>query len=610
MQNSKLSDYVVDLLIKHNILQVFGIIGSANAHLFDSIYQNKKINLTCMHHEQACVMAAHGYFMESGKVAAVLVTAGAGTTNLLTGVVGAWADSVPVLILSGQESTKQFINKNITRMIGIQGVFTPEIFKTCTKRAITCHSIEETISEVEAGIILIKTPRYGPCIIDIPIDLQGQKITSDLFKSSFSKSTRSSVIQNNIDENKIKEIISNLKKSTRPLLWIGNGLRGLNKDLLSSMLREINIPYLTSWTANDIVEHSEGIHVGHAGTYGSRVGNIMLQSCDLLITIGTRLAIPQKGYVDQEFARDALIYVVDIDQNELNKLGDKFNRKINCDAKSFFSSFYEKVKSENFKFDFWLKHLKLLKNEFPLLEKFHIDQKGDLVNAYYFISELGKKAKKNTTFVTDMGTALITAFQVLEPKNGQHLFTSQGLGEMGYGLPGSIGAWFSNPSREIICLNCDGGIMMNLQDLQTVIHNEIPMKIIIFNNDGYLMIKHTQDAILKGRRAGTDRNSGLTCPNYEKIANAFGFQYMSIKDDSDIEQKLKLFINCKNAIIFEVFMKTNQPLVPKLSVSISNSGKLLSPPLEDLKPFISLEKLEEYLLTDIFPSSREINRQT
>ena len=609
MKKIKLSDYIVEILVKNNIVQVFGIIGSANAHLFDSIYLHKNINLTCMHHEQACVMAAHGYFMESGKMAAVLVTAGAGTTNLLTGVVGSWADSIPVLILSGQESTKQFKNKNITRMIGIQGVFTEDIFETCTKRVKTCQSCDETIIELEKAIKLAKAPRFGPCIVDIPIDLQGQNVDYDQIKLLSSKTDNDSNLQQNVDEKQIRAIISQLNKSTKPLLWIGNGLRGIDKKELGSILKEINIPYLTSWTANDIVEHCEELHVGHAGTYGSRVGNLMLQSCDLLITIGTRLAIPQKGYVDKEFARDACIFVVDIDFNELNKLGEKFKNKINCDAKIFLKFFHKNVISQNFYFNFWLNHLKLLKNEFPLLEEFHLDQKGDLVNAYYFMSKIGEKAKKDTTFITDMGTALITAFQILEPKNGQHLFTSQGLGEMGYGLPGAIGAWFSNPNREIICLNCDGGLMMNLQDLQTVIHNKIPMKIVIFNNDGYLMIKHTQDAIVEGRRAGTDKQSGLTCPNYKKIAESFGFKYISVKDDSEIEKIIDIFFESNDPIILEVFMKTNQPLVPKLSVSISKTNQLLSPPLEDLKPFISLEKLKKFLLTDIYPSSKEINRK-
>ena len=300
---------------------------------------------------------------------------------------------------------------------------------------------------------------------------------------------------------------------------------------------------------------------------------------------------------------------MDIDLEELNKLGPKFKNKIRCDAKKFLQSFYKNFIPQKINFDFWLNHLNLLKNEFPLLEKFHLNQKGDFVNAYYFVSKLGEKARCNTTFVTDMGTALITAFQILEPSNGQHLFTSQGLGEMGYGLPGAIGAWFANPNREIICLNCDGGLMMNLQDLQTVIHNKIPMKIIIFNNDGYLMIKHTQDAIVGGRRSGTDKESGLTCPNYENIAKAFGFKYISIKDDSDTEKKIDILLKNNNAIILEVFMKTNQPLVPKLSVSISKTSQLLSPPLEDLKPFISLEKLKRYLLVDMHPNSIEIDRK-
>ena len=221
---------------------------------------------------------------------------------------------------------------------------------------------------------------------------------------------------------------------------------------------------------------------------------------------------------------------------------------------------------------------------------------------------MGAEANSNTTFVTDMGTALISAFQILTPRYGQKLFSSQGLGEMGYGLPGAIGAWFANQTREIICLNCDGGLMMNLQDLQTVIHNKIPLKIIIFNNDGYLMIKHTQDAIVNGRRAGTDKKSGLSCPNYKKIASAFGFKYLSIRNKKNTDDIISKFYASKGPTFLEIFMPINQPLVPKLSVNLSKNGTLISPPLEDLKPFISLEELKKYLLTDLHNNSFDINR--
>ena len=610
MPRIKISDYITEYLIKNDIDTVFGIIGSANAHLFDSLYFNEKINLVCMHHEQACVMAAHGYYMQSGKIAAVLATAGAGTTNLLTGVVGAWADSVPILIITGQEATKQFKNNNITRMIGIQGVFTESIFQSCTKSVKTCHSPEDVISELKKSINLIQTDRYGPCIVDIPIDIQGSIV--NLENENKLNSIKEENNQTNLELNhqKFDMLISKLNDSLKPLLWLGNGLRGISPAELRQIIVKLKIPYLTSWTANDLIDPVEDLYAGHAGTYGSRVGNLMLQSSDFILALGTRLAIPQKGYVDKELAREATIYVVEIDEKELNKLSDRFQNKFRCDARYFIREIYNNSNKLKNNFSFWLEHLKNLKEKYPNLENFHkLSQDSDLINSYQFMSKLGSEAPLNTTFITDMGTALISAFQILNPQKGQKLFSSQGLGEMGYGLPGAIGAWFANSNREIICLNCDGGIMMNLQDLQTVIHNKIPMKIIIFNNDGYLMIKHTQDAIVDGRRAGTDQKSGLTCPNYKKIAKAFGFDYLSLSKKENLNKTLKSFLSSNSPSILEVFMPKDQPLVPKLSVNLSKTGALISPPLEDLKPFISLEELKKYLLTDIHENSINIERK-
>jgi acetolactate synthase-1/2/3 large subunit len=225
------------------------------------------------------------------------------------------------------------------------------------------------------------------------------------------------------------------------------------------------------------------------------------------------------------------------------------------------------------------------------------------------MAQLGEAAPANTSFVTDMGTALISGFQVLEPRGGQRLFTSQGLGEMGYGLPGAIGAWFADPSREVICLNCDGGLMMNLQDLHSVISHGIPMKIVIFNNDGYLMIKHTQNAIVGGRRAGTDAGSGLSCPNYEPLVKAFGFAYHTLKKEDDSKQVIRTFLAQEQPTVLEVFMAPDQLLVPKLSVSITAEGKLVSPPLEDLSPLISMEQLEQLLLVPVHASSMALNRK-
>ena len=608
MTEIKVAESVADFLAEQGIRHVFGIIGSANAHLFDAVYQHPNLELVCLHHEQACVMAAHGYYMQSGRMAAVLVTAGAGIANALTGVAGSWADSVPVFILSGQEATKQFKSNNLARMIGIQGVYVESIYKTCTKSVVTCHDPEQVLRELAKALNLAKTDRQGPCIVDIPIDLQSARLDVEVAEQAFAAALSPAQHQLlGLASDDLQQLSDALQRSQAPLLWLGNGLRRLASDDLRTLVKHLGLPYLTSWTATDLFSPIEGLYAGHAGTYGGRAGNVLLQSCDLLITLGTRLAIPQKGYVDDELARRAEIFVVDCDQVELDKLGPRFTKKFLADAPTALTQIHESVQTVGpLAVEPWLEHVRKVRQDMPLVEACHRNEAW--VDSYAFMADLGNAAGSDATFVTDMGTALISGFQVLEPSDGQRLFTSQGLGEMGYGLPGSIGAWFADPKRQVICLNCDGGLMMNLQDLHSVISHSIPMKIVIFNNDGYLMIKHTQNAIVAGRRAGTDVASGLSCPDYEPLVKAFGFRYLSLRKEDDSETVIREFLEVDEPIVLEVYMAPNQLLVPKLSVSITAEGKLVSPPLEDLSPLLPLEVLEKSLLVPLHPNSIPLNR--
>ena len=455
---------------------------------------------------------------------------------------------------------------------------------------------------------LAKIDRKGPCIVDIPIDLQAASVDVEVAERSLAAQLSPSRLElPGLPAADLQKLVDALQKSQAPLLWLGNGLRRLSSDFLRGLVGNLGIPYLTSWTATDLFSPIEGLYAGHAGTYGGRAGNVILQSCDLLISLGTRLAIPQKGYVDNELARRAEIFVVDCDKVELDKLGSRFTRKLLADASTALTQIHAAVQSVGqLVIGPWLKHVREVRQLMPLVEACHHNEAW--VDSYGFMSDLGRASGSHTTFVTDMGTALISGFQVLEPSNGQRLFTSQGLGEMGYGLPGAIGAWFADPTRQVICLNCDGGLMMNLQDLHSVISHSIPMKIVIFNNDGYLMIKHTQNAIVAGRRAGTDVGSGLSCPEYEPLVKAFGFSYLSLRKDNNSEELIREFLETDGPVVLEVYMAPDQLLVPKLSVSITAEGKLVSPPLEDLSPLMPLNTLENSLLVPLHPNSIPLNR--
>jgi acetolactate synthase-1/2/3 large subunit len=511
--------------------------------------------------------------------------------------------------MCGQEATKQFKGNNLARMIGIQGVYSESIYATCTKSVVACQQPEQVIHEVAKALILSNTDRRGPCIVDIPIDLQAHRMDSQRVEQLVSEVMQSPQPQaNGLDMESLVSLVSVLRQAEAPLLWLGNGLRRLGGTAIQRLLQDLGIPYLTSWTATDLLDPIESLNAGHAGTYGGRAGNLMLQSCDVLVTLGTRLAIPQKGYVDEELARRAEVFVVDCDPLELDKLGPRFQHKYEADAPTVLKQLHRALgEGPRLEIGPWIDHLGKTRHLLPLVEPCH--QSEQWVDSYSFMAQLGEAAPAHTSFVTDMGTALISGFQVLEPRGGQRLFTSQGLGEMGYGLPGAIGAWFADPSREVICLNCDGGLMMNLQDLHSVISHGIPMKIVIFNNDGYLMIKHTQNAIVGGRRAGTDAGSGLTCPDYEPLVKAFGFAYFTLHKEDDAKQVISTFLAQEQPSVLEVFMAPDQLLVPKLSVSITAEGKLVSPPLEDLSPLITMEQLKRLLLVPVHANSMALNRK-
>jgi acetolactate synthase-1/2/3 large subunit len=345
---------------------------------------------------------------------------------------------------------------------------------------------------------------------------------------------------------------------------------------------------------------------GRAGVYGQRAANFILQNCDYLLTIGTRLAIPQIGYDLSELARGARIDVVDIDPQEASKHQVRTQEIIACDASEFMSALIERLqqriitrKSE------WLARCNAYQAQFPWVGPEH-DDKGGFMNSYRFMERLNSFFKKDQIVVTDMGTALLCGHQALHIEEGQRLMTSTGLGEMGYGLPAAIGVSFATDRGEVMCLNCDGGMMLNLQELQTVVHHQLPIKLFIFNNDGYLMIKHTQNAIFKTGYVGTDKASGISCPDYSKIAAAFDMPAFQIHNWDECDETLAKVQAATGPVICEVFMHPEQLFTPKLSLVAKEDGTLVSPPLEDLSPLVPREVLERAMLVGMHEKSKSL----
>ena len=608
IMKQNVSEYIADFLVDRGIRHVFGIIGAGNVRIFEAIAARGYTEIVCVHHEQAACMAMQTYYRMTGQITASLLTTGAGSTNGITGVVGAWADSIPGIVISGNEAAKHTRTDNPLRMWGVQGYDSSGMVRDVCKHVSRLHDPKDIAQELSTAFNIAGAGRPGPCWLDIPMDFQSALIETDsLPVLAYCAELK---VQPEILQQVVDALLDLLKQAKRPVLWLGHGIRLAHGEaLVKTLVERLQIPALVSWAGIDMIDSDHPLVYGRAGVYGQRSANFILQNADLVVAIGTRLSIPQVGYDLSELVRDGKIVYVDIDPTELTKLGDRVSLPICADAKLFIEALLAHVEMKNFTpvYSNWVTLCNHYRKKYPWVDasREHADTNG-YINSYAFMEKLNRYFKPDQVVVTDMGTALLSGHQVLKLKDDQRLMTSNGLGEMGYGLPGAIGASFARDKGEVMCLNCDGGMMMNLQELQTVAHHNLPIKLFIFNNDGYLMIKHTQKALFGKSSVGIDKASGVSCPDFSKLATAFGFPSYQIRTWADFDEVIPKVQAHVGPVICEVFMDPEQPFLPKLAVAQLPDGRLLSPPLEDLSPFIDRAELEKDMLVGMHPKSRQI----
>jgi len=602
----KVSDKIAAFLKEKNIRHVFGIIGSANAHIFDSITNLGFTEIICVHHEQAATMAMQTYFRTNGTITAAIVTAGGGSTNAITGVVSAWADSIPGIIISGQENTKYINSMESMRMWGIQGYDSTKMVSDVTKYAVRVMDPGRSIYELEKAWSIAGSGRPGPVWIDYPMDIQGSRIPQTDYLSWCQPDVN---IPPSPTLAQIDMVVELLRSAKRPLFWFGNGIRlAGGEQVLKDLVAASGVPFLLAWAGMDLLDNHDPLHFGRAGVYGQRSANFILQNADLVVAIGTRLSISMVGYDQTELIRDGQLIQVDIDELELKKITKLDTIKIQSDAKLFLLSLLQKLQSIRFEtseLNSWLTYCRDIATKYPWIGPEHADN-NSYINSYAFLDSYSKYFKPDQIVTTDMGTALLSGHQAIRLHEGQRMMTSTGLGEMGYGLPAAIGASVASERGEVLCLNCDGGIMMNLQELQTISFLGLPIKIIIFNNDGYLMIKHTQKNLFQGRYSGTNRSTGVACPVFQKVAQAFDIHYEAIRTWQDFEKVVPAVQAASYPVICEVFMDPEQYFYPKLGLVIGKDGKIVSPPLEDLSPCLERHELAQAMLIGLHEKSKNI----
>ncbi len=585
----KLSDFVVKFLEKKKINTVFTVSGGGSIFLCDALYKSKKIQYISHHHEQAASFAAESYARSKNDVGCCFITTGPGGTNTLTGVSSAWIDSVPVIFISGQVFLNQTIKKTKKRQIGVQEINIIDLVKPITKFSIMVKDANKINYYLEKAYYLSKSGRPGPVFLDIPADIQNALINEKkISKLKYKPAKNTFSIKSQINK-----IVSKLKKSKRPVIHLGHGVKLSGaKKIVKSFFNKYQIPLLLTWNADDLVHSNHKMYFGRPGAFGERGSNFIIQNCDFYLSIGTRLPYMVTGYNAKRFATKANFKcMVDIDNNELKKSDLLLDLTVKCDAKFFLEKLSGKIKTYNSKRK-WIDYCKKVRTKYPILIPEMVKEKN-YVNSYFFVKTLSKLTKKNDTIITDMGFSFTTTHQALDIKENQNFYTNSGHAPMGWGLPAAIGAYYVKKRNQtrLICLTGEGGLQMNIQELATVMHNKIPIKIFIFNNGGYLTIKQTQILGFNGRIMGADKKSGLSFPNYKLLAKSHKMHYKKIKTHSNLQKNIKEILNNRTSSICELIMNPNEEQIPKAINRRDSNGRSVPTEFEDMYPFLSKEEL-------------------
>lgn len=583
---------LLETLKSNGVDTIFAITGAGNLAIIDAIARDGEVKLIYSHHEQAAAMEAQGYSRITGKLGVVLVTTGGGTSNVVTGVLSAHLDSIPILVISGNESSFHCANPNQLRAYGVQGFDSCAVLAPISKKSCRIMDVEDISRTVQELIYVALNDRQGPTHVDFPMDLQRKKLNTN-------DSKRFEDVESNLllsSHTMLDKLVEKIFNSKRPVIYFGNGVRKEQSlKLAKSLIDKTGIPFFVSWSAIDLFPESHKQNVGRVGIYGDRHSNILLQKSDLIVAIGTRLAIPQIGYDRLDFGRKAEKWIIDIDPNETAKFDGLGWNTLNLDV-FLVLEYLAKSNLPAPNILEWQNECMRIKSIFPRRNQLGPEPSDSLTQIHSgdVIEFLNQNLAEDAMVATDVGAALLTGHFMYEQKGNRRFFTSQGLGEMGFGLPGAIGAHFSDTSRQIVCLNTDGAIMLNLQELQLVKEHKIPLKLFIFNNSGYSMIKISQDNLFEGRLSGSTIESGISFPSFDQIALTFGFTHTAVKCLEDLEKILKPLAS-QDAELIEVVMDPNQKYFPRLATTKLEDGTLVSPPLEDLDPKIELSLLEELL---------------
>ncbi len=586
----KVSDYIAKRLKEtYGVKHVFMVSGGGAMHLNDSF--GKYLDYICNHNEQACSLAAEGYARLNQELAVVNVTTGPGGLNALNGLFGAWTDSAPILFVSGQvkyTTTMESCKDIPLRQLGDQEVDIISCVKPLCKYAVTVTDPKTIGYHLDRAVYEAMNGRRGPVWINVPINVQAALVNET--ELEFFAAPEKPVY-----DLKITEIVNRLKSAERPVIVAGHGIRLAGQiENLKALLKKLPFPVVTTFNGFDVIENDDPHYIGRIGTVGQRAGNFTLQNADCVLFLGTRNNIRQASYNWENFAKRAFKIVVDIDQAELDKPTVRPDLAVRADLAEFLPALIEKtpqIKAEN-----WLNWCRKRKTKFDFAHTPEYQQTGDQINAYAFTRRLSELLPEDDRFVMANGFCCVGPFQTAVIKKGQRYLLNSGDASMGYDLPAAIGMCLAAGKKETICFAGDGSIMMNLQELQTIKHHNLPIKIFVINNDGYLSIKMTQNNFFEGRHCGDGRNSGVSLPDFVTVAKAFGIEAFKLTDPAQVDEAISRMLHASGPILCEVIVNPNYIFSPKLSARKLEDGTMISPTLEDMFPFLDRDEFERNMI--------------
>lgn len=595
----KIADWIADFLVEEGIRYNFTVPGGGAMYLNMSFGHKKGLHNIYMQHEQAAAIAAEGYFRASNQMPLVCCTTGPGGTNTLTGVLGAWLDSIPMLIVSGQirYATTARAAGIPVRAMGDQEYDITPMVAHMTKYAQMVYEPKHVKYHFQKALYLATHGRPGPVWLDIPLDIQGGLIDPAEFMEFTPEDCGEHDLVPSVTDAQVKEVIKRIRQAKRPVFHVGNAVHTANcTGLMRKVAQKLNLPVTVAWNASDLMAHDHRLFAGIPGLLGDRPGNWAIQNADLVLSAGCRLSCRQVGYNVQNWAREAFVIMVDIDPYELCKPSIHVEMPIQADVKDFLEKLYDAIESPMNLHKEWMDICTDWRKKYPVVTKEH-EKAEEPVNAYWFLKEISSRVPEQQCIVLGNGTAE-ACLHAIQIKENTRLICNSGAASMGYDLPAAIGCCFAMEKKEIVCLTGDGSIQMNLQELQTIVHHKLPIKIFVINNGGYHSMRQTEENLFpEYKKIGIGPESGdLSFPDMCRIAQAYGIPYFSVRKQREVGKVIDQVLHSYGYAICEIFVDTKQKFEPKSATRRLADGTMVSPPLEDLAPFLPREELKKIML--------------